>query len=101
MTLIELFWTQAWSGSPLYVLACLAQGLWLHQRAGLGLSGLIATGCLSTLLTILAGVVLWGRLFAGESIMLWQAVNLPALCACALIYPIITVLVQFGFTEKT
>jgi len=96
---MELAWTQAWSGSPLYVMAIAAQGFWLHQHARFGFATLSGIAVLSTGLTLLASIILWGRFFAGESIMLWQVVNLPALIACLLIYPVVAVLIRFGFSE--
>ena len=101
MGLPEIFWIQAWSGAPLYLLACVAQGLWLHQRTRLDLAPLLAIGAFSTLLALLAGVVIWGRFFAGTSIMLWQAVNLPALLACIIIFPIVTLLLQLGSSQRS
>lgn len=98
MGIAELLWTQAWSGAPLYVLGMLAQGFWLHRRGtGFSLTPILATGAFSTALTILTGVVIWGRFFTGESIMLWQAVNLPALLASLVIYPAVGALVYAGF----
>lgn len=97
--LAELLWTQAWSGAPLYVLAMLAQGLWLYQSGHFRLTAVLATGLFSVTLTILAGVVLWGRLFGGQDIMLWQIINLPALLACFIIFPIVAFLVRLGFSQ--
>lgn len=84
----------------MYVMGMLAQGLWMHRgHAGFALGSILATGVFSTALTVLAGVVVWGRFFTGESIMLWQAINLPAFIASVLVYPTVGALVYTGFSK--
>lgn len=98
LTLTDLLWTQAWSGAPLYLMGAVAQGLWLHRR-GFALGALAAAAVLSTALAVLMGVVLWGRLFAGAGaeIMLWEVVNLPGAVAAAIAFPLVGVVVAYGF----
>lgn len=97
--LAEIIWTLAWSGSPLYVLALSAQGVWLHQSGRFSLAAVAATALFSVALTILAGVVIWGRFFGPQDIMLWQVINLPALLACLVVFPVVGILVRIGFAR--
>lgn len=97
----EILWTLFWSGSPIYVLGIVGQGLWLHQRASdFNALAIFASVTFSTLLTLLAGLVIWGQFFAGVQIMLWQVINLPALIASVCVYPIVTSLIIFGFSSR-
>lgn len=96
--LTTLAWLQAWSGAPLYLVASVLQGLWLHRR-GYALTGIVATALLTSALTVLAGLVIWGRYLAGIDIMLWDAVNLPALIATIIVFPVVTALIAFGFAN--
>lgn len=98
ISLTDLLWTQTWSGAPLYLMAAVAQGLWLHRR-GFDLAAIAATAMLSTLLAVLLGVVLWGRIFTGPEagIMLWEVINLPGAIATAVVFPLVGVVVRFGF----
>lgn len=93
---ITLIWVQAWSGAPVYVLAALAQGIALH-RLGFALAPIAGTALLSTGLSILAGVVLWGRLLVGSEVLLWNVLNLPALIAAGLLFPLVGLLIGLAF----
>lgn len=99
LSLTELLWTQTWSGAPLYVLAILAQGLWLHQSGRISLPAVACSAVFSAGLSILAGVIIWGRFFGGQDIMLWQLLNIPAIFACFLVFPLVGLLVRIGFSD--
>lgn len=94
----QLLWTQAWSGAPVYLMAIVGQALWLH-RAGFRPAGIVAGAMMSAVLTVLLGVILWGRVFAGmgADIMLWDVLNLPAAVAAAVVFPLVTGLIVSGF----
>jgi len=94
----ELLWTQAWSGSPVYLMAGFLQGLWLH-RSGFDPGPAAAGALASTALAILLAVVLWGRVFAGlgAGVMAWDVLNIPAAVASILVYPATAPLIRHGF----
>lgn len=96
--LAAIAWVQAWSGAPLYLMAAVLQGIWLH-RHGFMLAGIMATAVFTTTLTILASLIVWDRYLSGIEIMLWNTVNLPALIATCIVFPVVTVLIIFGFAD--
>ena len=100
MGLWQLLWTLAWSGAPITLMAMVLQGIWLHQFGRFSLPAVVATAGFSAILSLLAGLVLWGRVFAGSNIMAWEVINLPAVLACVLVFPAVGLLVRFGFDAE-
>lgn len=99
ITLTELLWTQAWSGVPIYLLAAVGQALWLHHRSDFGPAALVAIAVFSTGLAILAGVVIWGRVFGPVDIMLYGMINIPAVIASLILFPVVGWLCLTGFRD--
>jgi len=94
----ELAWTLLWSGAPIYLAAGALQGFALH-RGGLAPSAIIATIGLSVVLTVLAGVVIWGRVFGPTEIMAWGFFNMPAAFASLIMFPLVGGMIYASFGD--
>lgn len=99
LTLTQLLLLQGLAGLPIYLIAAVFQGIFLHQR-GYPVGGVLATVALTIALSLLASVALWGRFFSQVDILMWGAVNLPAVVASIIVVPIITALIVIGFSDS-
>lgn len=85
----QLLWVQLWSGAPLYLLASVAMGVWLHHCGRFKLVSLVVLALLCTAVTVVASVLFWVRVLGPVDVMVLGAVNLPALVCCLVIFPVI------------
>lgn len=93
-----IFLMQTITGGPIYMLAGVLQGIFLHYH-GYSAVAAVATALLTTALTICASVLIWSQLTVGVPIM-WGAVNLPALVASVILYPLVTLVIAVGFIKR-
>lgn len=81
-------------GAPIYLIAAVLQGIWLHSR-GTSVPASIGVPVLSTILSILAGAAIWSQFFMGtEMIFIGKTIHLPALIASGVLFPVVAVLLQ-------
>lgn len=90
---------QTISGAPIYLIAAVIQGIFLHSR-GYSAAGAIATALLTIALAVVASVLIWNRFMMGIPIMLWNTVNVPALVASVLVFPVVALLIIAGVAVR-
>lgn len=85
----QLLWIQLWTGAPIYVFASTCQGLWLQRSGHYKWPAIVSSALFCTAIAVIGGVVVWVKILGPIDIMLYGAINLAALIASAVIFPLI------------
>ncbi len=96
-TLGEIIGLQAYLGSPVYLVTMLVMGRFLRKAVGYRYVELVGVCLFYLLLSLSVSLFVW-RLwsFSRLDIMLFDVINIPALIACLIVYPL-----TFKFLKST